>query len=101
MLGAAGASSRDLATIQSHMPDMSNTTAHLLAQAVVSLSRSDQRWELANIAAAVTLLSIALAAIALFFFRRRTRDLTLIYFCLFSILYPVSLSPVLSPSPSP
>ncbi len=96
MLGAAGASSRDLATIQSHMPDMSNTTAHLLAQAVVSLSRSDQRWELANIAAAVTLLSIALAAIALFFFRRRTRDLTLIYFGLFCILYAVRLFAVLS-----
>ncbi len=78
------------------MPDMSNTTAHLLAQAVVSLSRSDQRWELANIAAAVTLLSIALAAIALFFFRRRTRDLTLIYFGLFCILYAVRLFAVLS-----
>jgi len=75
---------------------MSNTTAHLLAQAVVSLSRSDQRWELANIAAAVTLLSIALAAIALFFFRRRTRDLTLIYFGLFCILYAVRLFAVLS-----
>jgi hypothetical protein len=42
-------------------------------------------------AAAVALLSIALAAIALFFFRRRTRDLTLIYFGLFCILYAVRL----------
>ncbi len=73
------------------MPDVSNTTALLLAQAVVSLSRSDQRWELANIAAAVALLSIALAAIALFCFRRRTRDLTLIYLGLLSILYAVRL----------
>jgi hypothetical protein len=73
------------------MPDVSNTTALLLAQAVASPSRSELRWELANIAAAVALLSIALAAIALFFFRRRTRDLTLIYFGLFCILYAVRL----------
>src|SRR4029077_17309671 len=44
-----------------------------------------------NIAAAVVLLSVALAAIALFFFRRRTRDLTLIYFGLFCILFAVRL----------
>jgi sigma-B regulation protein RsbU (phosphoserine phosphatase) len=73
------------------MADMSNTTALLLAQAVVSLSRSDLRWDLANMAAAVAILSNALAAIALFFFRRRTRDLTLIYFGLLCILYAVRL----------
>jgi len=58
---------------------------------VPSFSRSELRWELANIAAAVILLSIALAAMALFFFRRRTHDLTLIYFGLFCILYAVRL----------
>jgi len=47
-------------------------------------------------AAAVALFSIALAAIALFFFRRRTRDLTLIYFGLFCILYAVRLLALLS-----
>jgi sigma-B regulation protein RsbU (phosphoserine phosphatase) len=73
------------------MADASNTSALLLAQAVVVLSRSDLRWEFANMAAAVALLSIALAAIALFFFRRRTRDLTLIYFGLLCILYAVRL----------
>jgi sigma-B regulation protein RsbU (phosphoserine phosphatase) len=73
------------------MADASNTTALLLAQAVASFSRSELRWELANIAAAVVILSIALAAIALFCFRRRTRDLTLIYFCLLCILYAVRL----------
>ena len=36
-------------------------------------------------------MSIALAAIALFFFRRSTRDLTLIFFGLFCILYAVRL----------
>src|SRR5216683_1257965 len=78
------------------MADMSNTTALLLPQAVVSLSRSDLRWDLANMAAAVAILSSALAAVALFFFRRRTRDLTLIYFGLFCILYAVRLSASLS-----
>jgi len=58
---------------------------------MVSFSRSELRWELAQIAAAVAILSIALAALALFFFRRRTRDLTLIYFALFCILYAVRL----------
>jgi len=88
---AAGPSNRDLDTIQFHMADASNTSALLLAQAVASFSRSELRWELANIAAAVTILSIALAAIALFCFRRRTRDLTLIYFGLLCILYAVRL----------
>ena len=73
------------------MADASNISALLLAQAVASFSRSGLRWELAIIAAAVAILSIALAAIALFFFRRRTRDLTLIYFGLLCILYAVRL----------
>src|SRR5258708_16124663 len=73
------------------MPDASDTTALLLAKAVATFSRSELRWELANIAAAVALLSIALAAVALFFFRRRTHELTLIYFGLFCILYAARL----------
>src|SRR6266478_4533858 len=78
------------------MLDGENTSALLLAQAVVSLSRAELQWEFANMAAAVALFSIALAAIALFFFRRRTRDLTLIYFGLFCILYAVRLLALLS-----
>jgi sigma-B regulation protein RsbU (phosphoserine phosphatase) len=73
------------------MADAPNTSALLLAQAVIVLSHSDLRWEFANMAAAFALLSIALAAIALFCFRRRTRDLTLIYFGLLCILYAVRL----------
>jgi phosphoserine phosphatase RsbU/P len=73
------------------MADASNTSALLLDQAVASFSRSDLRWELATIAAAVAILSAALAAIALFCFRRRTRDLTLIYFSLLCVLYAVRL----------
>jgi sigma-B regulation protein RsbU (phosphoserine phosphatase) len=68
-----------------------NAAAILFAQSAVSLSRSELRWELANIAAAVALLSGALAATALFFFRRKTHDLTLIYFGVFCILYSVRL----------
>jgi phosphoserine phosphatase RsbU/P len=78
------------------MADMPNTTALLLAQTVASFSRSGLLWELANIAAAVALLSVAVAAVALFFFRRRTRELTLIYFGLFCILYAVRLLALLS-----
>jgi len=73
------------------MADASNTSALLLAQVVASFSRSDLRWELATIAAAVVILSAALAAFALFCFRRRTRDLTLIYFGLLCVLYAVRL----------
>ena len=91
VLRAAGPSNRDLDTIQSHMADGSNASALLLAQAVASFSRSELSWELATIAAAVAILSIALAAIALFCFRRGTRDLTLIYFGLLGILYAVRL----------
>ncbi len=71
------------------MPDM--PTLFFAQLAVPFVSRAELRWEFANIAAAVALLSIALAAIAFFFFRRRTRDLTLIFFGLFCILYAVRL----------
>src|ERR1700736_1876006 len=65
------------------MLNAANTTALVLAQAAASFSPSQLRWEFANTAAAVALLSAALAAITLFCFRRGTRDLTLIYFGLF------------------
>jgi len=84
-------SNRDLATIHFRRPDFLQAIAIIFAQGVSPLSRSDLRWEFLNIAAAVALLSIALVAIALFFFRRKTRDLTLIYFSLFCILYAVRL----------
>jgi phosphoserine phosphatase RsbU/P len=62
----------------------------LLAQTAFP-PRSELRWEFANIAGAVVLLSVALAAIAFFFFRRKTRDLTLLYFGLSCILYALRL----------
>src|ERR1700730_16121777 len=73
------------------MPDVSKTTVLFLAQVAVSLSRPELRWEFANIAAAVALLFLAFAALALFFLRRRTRDLTLIFFGLFCVLYAARL----------
>jgi sigma-B regulation protein RsbU (phosphoserine phosphatase) len=72
-------------------PDFLPTIAITLAQAVPPQSRSELRWEFLNIAAAIALLSIAFVAIALFFFRRKTRDLTLIYFGLFCSMYSVRL----------
>ena len=70
---------------------ISPTSAIILGQAVSPLSRSELRWEFVNIAAAIALLSIALVAIALFLLRRKTRDLTLIYFGLFCSMYAVRL----------
>jgi phosphoserine phosphatase RsbU/P len=67
------------------------TIAITLAQAAPPLLRPGLRWEFLNIASAVALLSIASIAIALFFFRRKSRDLTLIYVGLFCILYSVRL----------
>jgi sigma-B regulation protein RsbU (phosphoserine phosphatase) len=71
------------------MPEGMNTGALVLAQASASFSRSELRWEFANITAAVVFLFLAFAAIALFCFRRGTRDPTLIYFALFCLLYGV------------
>jgi sigma-B regulation protein RsbU (phosphoserine phosphatase) len=62
-----------------------------LAQATVSLSRSELRWDFANIFAAAVLLAVALAALALFLSRRGIRDLTLVYFSVFCLLYGVRL----------
>jgi phosphoserine phosphatase RsbU/P len=72
------------------MAPVSWTTALLLAQAALS-PRSELRWEFLSIAAAVTLISVAAAAVALFFFRRKARDLTLVYFGLFAGLYALRL----------
>jgi len=70
---------------------LSQTVLPLFAQTVPPAVRAQLRWEFLNIAAAIALFSIALVAIALFFFRRKTRDLTLIYFSLFCIFYGVRL----------
>jgi sigma-B regulation protein RsbU (phosphoserine phosphatase) len=55
------------------------------------VSRTALRWDFANIAAAVALLTVAFAALAVFLFRRRTSDATLIYFGLFCVLYGLRL----------
>ena len=71
------------------MPGFLEIISRFLIQAVPSVSRGPLRWEFANIAAAVALLSIAFVAIALFLFRRKTRDPTLIYFAIFCAFYAV------------
>jgi len=54
-------------------------------------TRSQLGWQLAGIAIGFILLAIGLAALALFLFRRTSRDFTLLYFCSFAILYAVRL----------
>lgn len=64
----------------------------LLAQSfTVTVVRSQLRWEMLHVAVGIILLVAGWSAIALFCFRRKTRDLTLVYFGLFSILYGTRL----------
>jgi len=62
-----------------------------LVLGAIPLTPSELRWELAGVAIGFILLSIGVAALALFLFRRRTSDLTLVYFSSFSILYAMRL----------
>src|ERR1700735_3388301 len=80
-----------VATIRAHMADLSNWAATVWGPGADFVSRSRLRWEFASIATAIALLAAALGAIALYFFRRKTRDLTLIYFGLFCALWAVRL----------
>jgi len=73
------------------MPGFLQIISRFLGQAAPSISLWGSRWEFANIAAAVALLSIAFAAIAFSLFRRKTRDPTLIYFGIFCALYAFRL----------
>jgi phosphoserine phosphatase RsbU/P len=66
--------------------------ALLLAQTITAtVTRSQLRWELLHVAVAFVLLVAGGSAIALFCFRRKTRDLTLVYFGLFTLLYGIRL----------
>jgi sigma-B regulation protein RsbU (phosphoserine phosphatase) len=69
----------------------------LLAQASVTLTQAQLREDLLNIAIFVLLFTVALAAIALFFLRRKSPDLTLVSFGFFCILYAARL---LTPLPT-
>ncbi len=62
-----------------------------LATDISASTRSELRWEVAGVAIGCVLLAIGLAAMALFLFRRRSSDLTLVYFSSFAILYAVRL----------
>lgn len=63
----------------------------LLAQISHPLTRTQLRWEFASIAIGVVLLFAGFTGLSLFVLRRRTRELTLIYFGIFSILYGIRL----------
>jgi phosphoserine phosphatase RsbU/P len=61
------------------------------AQVSHTLTRSELRWEFAGIAIGVTLVVAGLAGVSLFLLRHRTRERTLIYFGIFSMLYGIRL----------
>jgi serine phosphatase RsbU (regulator of sigma subunit) len=63
----------------------------LSLDSAIFLSRSELRWEFFNLAVGIALLSVALSALALFFFRRRVRELTLLYFGFFVMLFALRL----------
>ena len=62
-----------------------------LLDTTTAAMRSELRWEIAGVAIAVVLLGLGLAGLALFAFRRRSRDQSLLYLSVFCILYGVRL----------
>ncbi len=63
----------------------------LCALKPVTLTPTELRWDLLNVGVGVLLLVIGLTASALFFFRPKWRDRSLIYFGVFTMLYAVRL----------
>jgi len=57
----------------------------------VTLTPTELRWDLLNVGVGVLLLVIGLTASALFFFRPKWRDWSLIYFGIFTMLYALRL----------
>jgi phosphoserine phosphatase RsbU/P len=57
----------------------------------VTMTPSELRWDLLNVGVGVLLVVVGLAAISLFFFRFKSRDRSLVYFGLFTILYAIRL----------
>src|SRR5580698_3140268 len=57
----------------------------------VTLTPTELRWDLLNVGVGVLLLVIGLTASALFFFRPKWRDRSLIYFGVFTMLYALRL----------
>ena len=56
-----------------------------------AISPERWRWALYTLSLAVVLLTIGLAALGVFFYRRRTSNLTLLYFSIFVLLYAVRM----------
>jgi phosphoserine phosphatase RsbU/P len=65
--------------------------AQVAPQVAHTLTRPQLRMEFLAIAVGVVLLAVGLAALAVYFFRRQTRDLTLIFFAVFVLMYAVRL----------
>lgn len=64
--------------------------AHALLQ-IGAISPERWRWALFALSIAVVLLTIGFAALGVFFYRRRTSNLALLYFSIFVLLYAVRM----------
>jgi phosphoserine phosphatase RsbU/P len=62
-----------------------------LLEALSGASRSEARWEILGMALAAILVGLGLGGLALFAIRRRSRDRSLLYLCVFCILYGARL----------
>jgi hypothetical protein len=64
----------------------------LIGLVIAPMSTAELRWQLTGFAIGVVVFSIGLVGLSLFFFmRRRTADLSLVFFSFFSLLYGVRL----------
>jgi sigma-B regulation protein RsbU (phosphoserine phosphatase) len=65
--------------------------ASAAVQVAHTLTRSELRWEFLNMGVAVILLMVGVFSLVVYFFRRKSRERTLIFFGSFVILYAVRL----------
>src|SRR6202035_985137 len=72
-------------------PFLAQMAVSVAAQVAHTLTRSELRWEFLNMGVAVILLVIGVFSLAVYFFRRQSRELTLIFFGSSVILYAVRL----------
>jgi len=72
-------------------PLLAQQATNVAAQVAHTLTRSELRWEFLNIAVAVILLVVGAFSLTLYFFRRQSRELTLIFFGSFVIMYAARL----------
>jgi sigma-B regulation protein RsbU (phosphoserine phosphatase) len=87
-----GLSGLSRAQVSSSMNIFPSATA-IFAQALAPAPQitAELRWQLASIVIGVAILSAGLAGLALYFLQRKTRERSLVFFSLFSLLYAIRL----------